>query len=57
MARSTPGGGTGYGQVGTNSTAYQVRSPALVLTGAVDIGAGHYSSFAVKADGTLWAWA
>src|SRR5262245_491751 len=31
------------GQVGIGSSAYQVRSPALVLTGAVGIGAGHYS--------------
>jgi alpha-tubulin suppressor-like RCC1 family protein len=45
-----------YGQAGTGSSAYEVRSPAPILTGAVDIGAGHYSSFAVKADGTLWAW-
>src|SRR3954449_7452903 len=45
-----------YGQAGTGSSAYQVRSPAPILTGDVDIGAGHYSSFAVKADGTLWAW-
>jgi alpha-tubulin suppressor-like RCC1 family protein len=45
-----------YGQVGHGSSAYQVRSPVLVLSGAVDIGAGHYSSFAVKGDGRLWAW-
>src|SRR3954471_13142027 len=45
-----------YGQVGHGSSAYQVRSPVLVLSGAVDIGAGHYSSFAVKGDGRVWAW-
>ena len=45
-----------HGQVGNGSTGGIVKSPAQVLTAAIDIGAGHYSSFAVKADGTVWGW-
>jgi hypothetical protein len=43
-------------QVGNGSTAYTVLAPVQVLTGAIDIGAGHYSSYAVKSDGTVWGW-
>ena len=33
-----------------------VKSPVQILIDAIDIGAGHYSSFAVKVDGTVWGW-
>ncbi len=44
-----------YGQVGNGSSSGMIKSPAKVLSGADDIGAGHYSSFAVK-NGAAWAW-
>ena len=44
-----------YGQVGNGSSAGTIKSPAKVMSGASDIGAGHYSSFAVKS-GAVWAW-
>ena len=45
-----------HGQVGNGSTGGSVKSPVKVLSGVSDVGAGHYSSFAVKNDGTVWAW-
>jgi alpha-tubulin suppressor-like RCC1 family protein len=55
-----------YGQVGDNTntdanerdTPVQVHGPgdSGFLTGVVAVGAGNYSSYALKADGTVWGW-
>src|ERR1051325_8887217 len=56
-------GYNGYGCLGDSTTLYrttpiQVHGPNNVgfLTGIVAIAAGAYHSFAIKNDGTLWAW-
>ena len=47
-----------YGQVGNGSSGDNVLSPAQVkgLSGVVGIAAGGFSSIALKADRTVWAW-
>lgn len=51
-------GDTGSGQVGSGSTGSSIASPVALLAGNtfVKVAAGHSSSFAIKSDGTLWAW-
>jgi alpha-tubulin suppressor-like RCC1 family protein len=49
-----------YGQVGNGNSGNNVLAPVRVsgLNGVVAISAGHgsFTSYAVKADGTVWAW-
>jgi alpha-tubulin suppressor-like RCC1 family protein len=49
-----------YGQVGNGRSGSNVLSPVRVsgLSGVVAISAGHggFTSYALKADGTVWAW-
>ncbi len=52
-------GGNNYGQLGLGTGAStSVSSPTQILSGAnwKEIGVGVGSSFALKSDGTLWAW-
>lgn len=46
------------GQVGNGAIGVNVSTPVQVLSGStfVKIAAGHDSSYAIKNDGTLWAW-
>lgn len=51
-------GDTGSGQVGSGSTGTSISSPVQLQSGStfVKVAAGHSSSFAIRSDGTLWAW-
>ncbi|MBX7187475.1 MAG: chitobiase/beta-hexosaminidase C-terminal domain-containing protein [Vicinamibacteria bacterium] len=52
-------GTNNYGQVGDGSATGTVRSSPIQITALsdiVEIAAGRYSSYALKADGTVWAW-
>ncbi len=47
-----------YGELGDGGSEYSSAVPVQVqgLTNVVQISSGAYSSFAVKSDGTVWAW-
>lgn len=51
-------GGANSGQTGTGHIGVRVSSPVQIQTGStfVKIAAGHSSSYAIRSDGTLWAW-
>ena len=51
-------GNSSSGQVGNGSIGVSISAPVQVLTGStfIKIAAGHGSSYAIKSDGTLWAW-
>lgn len=51
-------GDNSAGQLGNNSTVTFSRTPVQVsgLTGTIAIAAGRYNGYAVKSDGTVWAW-
>jgi alpha-tubulin suppressor-like RCC1 family protein len=46
------------GQVGNGSISTRVSTPVQILSGStfVKIAAAHSNSYAIKSDGTLWAW-
>jgi alpha-tubulin suppressor-like RCC1 family protein len=47
-----------YGQLGTDTALTEIDTPARIGT-ATDwsqVGTGYYSSYAIRDDGTLWAW-
>jgi alpha-tubulin suppressor-like RCC1 family protein len=47
-----------YGQVGVGSNGRNnyVATPTQILSGVASIAAGVWSSYAMKTDGTVWAW-
>ena len=52
-----------YGQLGNGKTSnsslpvkVKIGGGSVDLTGVVSIAAGYYNSFAVRKDGTVWAW-
>jgi alpha-tubulin suppressor-like RCC1 family protein len=45
------GDGQEYGEGGTN-----IPKQVVGLTGVVDIASGYYNGYALKSDGTVWAW-
>jgi alpha-tubulin suppressor-like RCC1 family protein len=51
-------GQNAFGELGNGSTAPASASPVQVagLTGVVSLAAGRHTAYAVKSDGTLWAW-
>jgi alpha-tubulin suppressor-like RCC1 family protein len=51
-------GSNGFGQLGVGSTPASTTVPLelLSISGVVAIAAGNNSSYAVKTDGTVWAW-
>ena len=55
MAHSGPWGPNAQGQLGDGSTTDRSR-PVFIGSGYVRIGAGRSSSYAIRADGSLWAW-
>jgi alpha-tubulin suppressor-like RCC1 family protein len=51
-------GRNGYGQLGDNTTTGRL-TPVTTFAGGTNwkqVGAGRFSTYAVKTDGTLWAW-
>lgn len=51
-------GDSSSGQVGNGSIAVRVSTPVQIHSGStfVKIAAGHANSYAIKSNGTLWAW-
>jgi alpha-tubulin suppressor-like RCC1 family protein len=51
-------GDASSGQVGNGAIAVKVSTPVQIQTGStfLKIAAGHFNSYAVRSDGTLWAW-
>ncbi|MHB8572792.1 MAG: RCC1 domain-containing protein [Candidatus Dormibacteria bacterium] len=50
-------GGNSWGELGTGSDAYDVRSPGQVRLDHIrQIGAGVSSGLALREDGTVWTW-
>ncbi len=52
------GGGLGRGTVDLVGNQYTstIPAPMVVLNDAVKIAGGHWSSFALRGDGTVWGW-
>ena len=51
-------GAANSGQVGNGAVGVSISTPVQILSGStfIKIAAGHSSSFAIKTNGTLWAW-
>ena len=47
-----------YGQIGDGTTGFSSykSTPVKIMDNVIAISAGEYHSFAIKSDGTLWAW-